>query len=117
VTVYVTVYCMKIKEYVREDNSNPYEKWFNSLDIQAAAKIAVAIARIELGNTSNIKWFGGIGECRINWGSGYRVYLAQDGKELIILFGGGTKKKQSSDIKKAKDLFEEYKIRKKRGKM
>ena len=107
---------MKIKEYVREDNSNPYEKWFNSLNIQAAAKVAVAIARIELGNISNIKWFEGIGEYRINWGSGYRIYLAQDGKELIILFGGGTKKKQSRDIKKAKDLFEEYKVRKKKKK-
>ena len=104
---------MKIKEYVRKDNSNPYEKWFNSLSIQAAVKVTVAIARIELGNTSNIKWFGGIGEYRINWGAGYRIYLAKDGKELIILFGGGTKKKQSADIKKAKYLYEEYKIRKK----
>ena len=92
---------MLIKEYIREDDSNPYEKWFNSLNIQAAAKVAVAIARIELGNTSNIKWFEGIGEYRINWGPGYRIYLAQDGSELIILFGGGTKKKQSADIKKA----------------
>lgn len=104
---------MIIQEYVREDGSNPYEKWFNSLNSQAAAKVAVAIARIELGNTSNIKWFEGIGEYRINWGPGYRIYLAQDGKELIILFGGGTKKAQSIDIKKAKELYGEYKTRKK----
>ena len=110
------MYCMVIKEYIREDYSNPYEKWFNSLNIQAAAKIAVAIARIELGNTSNIKWFEGIGEYRIHWGPGYRIYLVQDGPELIILFGGGTKKKQSADIKKAKELYEEYKTRKKREK-
>lgn len=109
---------MIIKEYIRDDDSNPYEKWFNSLNSQAAAKVAVAIARIELGNTSNIKWFDGIGEYRINWGPGYRIYLIQEGSELIILFGGGTKKNQSSDIKKAKELFKEYKTRKKgkRGK-
>jgi len=107
---------MIIQEYIREDGSNPYEKWFNSLNVQAAAKVAVAIARIELGNTSNIKWFEGIGEYRINWGPGYRIYLTQDGKELIILFGGGTKKKQSADIKKAKELYEEYKTRKKEKK-
>lgn len=109
---------MIIKEYIRDDDSNPYEKWFNSLNSQAAAKVAVAIARIELGNTSNIKWFEGIGEYRINWGPGYRIYLIQEGSELIILFGGGTKKNQSADIKKAKELFKEYKTRKKgkRGK-
>jgi putative addiction module killer protein len=103
---------MTIKEYIREDKSNPYEKWFNSLNNQAAAKIAVAIARMELGNTSNIKWFEGIGEYRINWGPGYRIYLIQDGSELIILIGGGTKKTQPTDIKKAKELFDEYKTRK-----
>lgn len=109
---------MIIKEYIRDDDSNPYEIWFNSLNSQAAAKVAVAIARIELGNTSNIKWFDGIGEYRINWGPGYRIYLIQEGSESIILFGGGTKKNQSADIKKAKELFKEYKTRKKgkRGK-
>ena len=109
---------MIIKEYVRADDSNPYEKLFNSLNSQAAAKVAVAIARIELGNTSYIKWFDGIGEYRINWGPGYRIYLIQEGSELIILFGGGTKKKQPADIKKVKELNKEYKTRKKgkRGK-
>ena len=75
--------------------------------------MSVAKARMESGNTSNIKWFDGIGEYKIDWGPGYRIYLTQDGKDLIILFGGGTKKKQTADIKKAKELFEEYKTRKK----
>ena len=107
---------MKVKEYIREDGSNPYQKWFDSLKVQAAAKVTVAIARLELGNTSNIKWFDGIGEYRINWGAGYRIYLAQDGKELIVLFGGGTKKKQQADIDRAKKLLAEYKQRKKESK-
>ncbi len=105
---------MKILEYIREDGSNPYKKWFDTLNAQAAAKVTVAKARIELGNTSNIKWFDGIGEYRIDWGPGYRIYLIQDGKELIILLGGGTKKRQQQDIKKAKMLHKEYKTRKKR---
>jgi len=51
---------------------------------------------------------------KIDWGPGYRIYLAQDGKSLIVLFGGGTKKKQQADIDKAKELLREYKIRKKK---
>jgi putative addiction module killer protein len=105
---------MKVQEYIRKDGSNPYQKWFDSLDAQAAAKVTVAKARLELGNTSNIKWFDGIGEYKINWGPGYRIYLAQEGKELIILFGGGTKKKQQADINQAKELYQEYKNRKKK---
>ena len=105
---------MRVHEYIKEDGSNPYKDWFDGLDAQAAAKISVAKARLELGNTSNIKWFEGIGECKINWGPGYRIYLAQDGKRLIVLFGGGTKKKQQADIERAKELFKEYKTRKKK---
>lgn len=103
---------MNIQEYIREDNSNPYQKWFDSLDAIAAAKVAAAIFRLELGNTSNVKWFDGIGEYNIDWGAGYRIYLAQEGKQLIILFGGGTKKNQQADIKRAKELHQEYKKRK-----
>ncbi len=105
---------MELLEYIKEDGSNPYKKWFDTLNAQAAAKITVAKARIELGNTSNIKWFDGIGEYRIDWGPGYRIYLIQDGFELIILLGGGSKKRQQQDIKKAKALYKEYKTRKKR---
>jgi len=102
---------MKILEYIKEDGSSPYKKWFDTLNAQAAAKVTVAKARIELGNTSNIKWFDGIGEYRIDWGPGYRIYLIQDGMELIILLVGGTKKRQQQDIKTAKMLFKEYKTR------
>ena len=104
---------MEVVEYIKEDGSNPYKEWFDSLNAQAAAKVTVAKARLELGNTSSIKWFDGIGEYRINWGPGYRVYLIQDGKKLIVIFGGGTKKQQRKDIKKAIELSKEYKLRKK----
>ena len=104
---------MRIQEYIREDGSNLYKKWFDNLDAQAAAKVTIAKARLELGNTSNIKWFEGVGEYRIHWGPGYRIYLLQDGKNLIVLLGGGTKKRQQQDIKLAVTLYKEYKRRKK----
>lgn len=106
---------MKVQEYIREDGSNPYQQWFDSLDAIAAAKVTVAKSRLELGNTSSVKWFDGIGEYRIDWGPGYRIYLAQDGKQLIVLFGGGTKKGQQSDISQAKTLYQEYKNRKRKA--
>lgn len=71
---------IKVEEYVREDKSTPYKSWFDSLDAQAAAKVATATLRMEMGNTSNVKWFDGIGEYVIDWGPGYRIYLTQDGE-------------------------------------
>ena len=102
----------KVEEYIREDASNPYAKWFNRLDAQAAAKVTIAKLRMEMGNISNIKWFDGLGEYVINWGPGYRIYLAKEGETLIILFGGGTKNRQQKDIDQAKVLLTEYKSRK-----
>ena len=67
-----------VMEYLRADGSSPYRRWFDSLDTQAAAKVAVATTRLGMGNASNVKWFDGIGEYVIDWGPGYRVYLAQD---------------------------------------
>ncbi len=83
---------VQVDEYLREDGTNPYKAWFDSLDAPAAAKVVTAKLRLELGNTSNVKWFDGIGEYVIDWGPGYRIYLASDGDRLIVLFGGGTKR-------------------------
>jgi putative addiction module killer protein len=103
---------IRVQEYIREDGSNPYKSWFDGLDPQAAAKVAVAALRLEMGNISNVKWFEGIGEAKIDWGPGYRIYLAKDGDTLIILFGGGSKRRQEADIERAKELHAEYKARK-----
>jgi putative addiction module killer protein len=103
---------IRVEEYIRPDGSSPYADWFNSLDAQAAAKVFTAQLRMELGNTSNVKWFAGIGEYIIDWGPGYRIYLAKDGDDLIVLFGGGTKRRQQADIERAKALHAEYKARK-----
>jgi len=104
---------IKVEEYIREDASNPYKRWFDSLSAHAAAKVTVAKLRMELGHTSSIKWFDGMGEYVIDWGPGYRIYLARDGDTLIVLFGGGTKRGQQRDIDRARELFAEYKSRKK----
>ena len=99
-----------VVEYVREDG--PFRRWFDGLHAQAAAKVATAIGRLELGNLSSVKWIGTIGEYRIDWGPGYRIYLSKDGDRVIILLGGGTKRRQHGDIEQARAMWAEYKARK-----
>ena len=103
---------LRVEEYIRADGLIPYRAWFESLEPQAAAKVAVATVRLGMGNTSSVKWFEGIGEYVIDWGPGYRLYLARDGDELIVLYGGGTKRRQRADIARTKALHAEYKARK-----
>lgn len=104
---------VEIREYIAPDGSSPYARWFDGLNAQAAAKVAIALTRMEQGNLSNAKALaGGVHEYRIDWGPGYRVYFAKDGQSLIILLGGGTKKRQQSDIRRALKLWTEYKSRK-----
>lgn len=104
---------IEIREYLDTQGRSPYARWFDRLNARAAAKVATALARMEQGNLSNAKSVGGgVSEYRIDFGPGYRVYFAKDGDTLIILLGGGTKKRQQKDIEAAQDLWREYKQRK-----
>ena len=104
-----------IREYIDPEGRSPYARWFNRLDAQAAAKVTTALIRMEQGNLSNAKGVGaGVFEHRIDFGPGYRVYFGKDGDALIILLGGGTKKRQQRDIETAQDFWQEYRRRKRR---
>jgi putative addiction module killer protein len=102
----------QIKELLLADDDSPFSEWFNSLEAVAAAKVRVAVSRLEQGNLSRVEWFRGIGELKIDWGPGLRIYLAKDGLKIIILIGGGTKRRQQQDIDHAVALWEDYKRRK-----
>jgi len=53
---------------------------------------------MEQGNLSNVKGIGGgVLECRIDFGPEYRVYFGRDGDRIVILLGGGTKKRQKKE--------------------
>jgi putative addiction module killer protein len=105
----------QVVEYLEQDGSSPFAKWFSRLDPVAGAKITTALYRMEQGNLSNVKPAGqGVAEYRIDFGPGYRIYLGQDGPVLIILLGGGAKKGQNADIQLARHRWREHKARKNR---
>jgi len=65
------------------------------------------------GNFSQSKAVGeGVSELRMDFGPGFRVYFGKDGEQLVILLGGGSKRRQQADIEAAKALWKEYKQRK-----
>ena len=69
------------------------------------------------GNLADHKGVGGgVFEHRIHDGPGYRVYFGKDGRKLIILLGGGTKKRQQRDIEAARQLWKRYKDTRRRAK-
>ena len=104
---------IRIEEYLSDDNESPFGRWFDGLDPQAAAIVTVAIGRFGDGNTSNVKPIGeGAAELRIDRGPGYRIYFGWDGKTLVILLGGGTKRRQQSDIEAALRRWRDYRARK-----
>jgi putative addiction module killer protein len=106
---------MDVLEYLDRQGRSPFAAWFDDLDPAAAAKVATAITRLSLGNTSNAKGVGvGVFEIRIAFGPGYRIYFGKDGESLLILLGGGTKQRQQQDIVAVQTRWQDYKDRKKR---
>ena len=102
----------RILEYLEDDRSF-YADWFNSLDAAPAARIDRYVRRMEQGNLGDSKVVGeGVRELRIDFGPGYRVYYGIDEGRIILLLGGGTKRGQSRDIKKALSRWAAYNQRK-----
>ena len=105
---------MRLLEYLDASGKSTFRAWFDRLDATAAAKATIGLARIGHGNLSNAKGVGGgVREYRIDFGPGYRIYFGQDGEEIVILLGGGTKARQDHDIATAQARWLDYKRRKK----
>src|SRR5947199_10845098 len=104
---------INVREYTDPHGRSPFQQWFEDLDARAAAKVTVALTRLEQGNVSNVKGVGGgVLELRIDYGPGDRVYFGKDGAHVVILLGGGTKKRQNRDMRTGQDLWPTSKARK-----
>jgi putative addiction module killer protein len=105
---------IELRGYIDENGKKRFAVWLEELDPAAAAKVTIALARLEQGNFSKIKGVGsGVFECKIDFGPGYRIYFGRDGESLVILIGGGMKKRQRQDIASAIECWATYKRRKK----
>ncbi len=102
----------EVREYLEGDHS-PFAAWFDGLDGATAARVNTYIKRMEAGNFGNSEGVGGgVSELKMDFGPGYRVYYGRDGKTLVILLGGGSKRHQSADIAKALGRWKDYSNRK-----
>ena len=114
VTHVIPLCMVEVREYLDPTGRSPFAEWFDGLNAPSAAKVATAVTRIGLRNFSNVKGVGaGVYEYKIDFGPGYRVYFGKDGETLVILLGGGTKRRQHRDIQDAIAKWQDYKRRKK----
>ena len=90
------------------DQHPVFASWLDSLrDGAAQKKIAQRLIRVQGGLLGDVKFFDGIGEMRIDFGPGYRLYFVRRGQTVIILLCGGDKSSQDRDIKRAIALAKE----------
>jgi putative addiction module killer protein len=88
-----------------------FADWFTRLrDERARARIAQRIDRLARGNPGDVEAVGeGVGEMRIHYGPGYRIYFVQRGEVVAVLLCGGDKRTQTKDIATAKRLAKRWK--------
>ena len=104
---------IEVRHYIGASGRSPFADWLDDLEDGSAARVVTALYRPEQGNFSNVKGVGaGVLEYRINFGPGYRIYFGRDGETVVILLGGGTKKRQDRDISQAIACWAEYRKRK-----
>lgn len=86
-----------------------FRKWLDGIrDVSIRIRLARRLERAQRGCLGDIKQLGGdLYEMREFFGCGWRMYYLQQGKTIILMLGGGSKKTQSADIKRAKLLADE----------
>ena len=102
-----------LRHYVDLQGQDLFAKWLDKLrDRQAQARVAARLIRLKNGNFGDCKPVGdGVWELRIDWGPGYRVYYAIEGKRVVLLCDGGDKRTQTVDIARAISRWNEWQER------
>ena len=101
---------IRVAQYIGANERNRFDDWFQRLEPQTRARIQTRLDRIELGGFGDYRSVGrGVFEFRIHFGPGYRVYFGRDGDTLVVLLGGGSKRRQARDVARAQVDWKAYK--------
>jgi putative addiction module killer protein len=85
-----------------------FDRWFGRLkDRTTRIRIQVCIDRVRFGHFgSHRELRGGIGELKLDFGPGYRLYYTRRSAVSIVLLCAGDKSTQARDIERATELAE-----------
>jgi len=102
----------EIRFYKTADNKVPFEDWYSDLDNSLRIVVDKRLNKVSRGIYGFFKQISPeLYELKFN--NGLRIYYTETDKYIVILFNGGNKQKQSTDIKKTKEYLKEYKEQKK----
>lgn len=99
-----------LRHYIAPNGEDPFQVWLDGLkDWNGRSRILVRLNRVTQGNFGPGGFVGGgVLELKFDFGPGYRVYYGLDGDDVVILLGGGDKKTQAGDIRKAITRWKDY---------
>src|SRR5262245_42430051 len=104
---------MDVLHYLTPRGIDVFQEWLDDLaDLKGRVAILRRIDRVALGNFGDYKYLdAGAWELRIDCGPGYRVYFGRQGKDMVLLLCGGSKRSQSADIAAAVQHWNDYRRR------
>jgi putative addiction module killer protein len=105
--------------YQTDTAKEPFSDWLSELDSKVRGRIRSRLDRLEQeGHYGDYKSVGdSVYELRFFFGSGYRVYFAEDGHTIVLLLSGGDKDSQDKDILQAKAYWKHHlKVKEERAK-
>ncbi|MGD1902824.1 MAG: type II toxin-antitoxin system RelE/ParE family toxin [Geitlerinemataceae cyanobacterium] len=103
----------EIETYVTPDDRRcPFDEWLERLDRKIQARVEDRLDRVQDGNFGDRRPVGDeVYELRLMFGAGYRIYFGIANGQVVLLLGGGSKKRQNRDIQDAKSCWAEFKSR------
>ncbi len=104
---------MHVYHYLTPRGVDVFQEWLDELsDLKGRVAVLRRVDRLARGVIGDYKFIAaGVWELRIDCGPGYRVYFGRQGKELVLLLCGGSKRTQAADIEEALRYWKDYRGR------